>query len=91
MALKKSALQQNVTTLRKRVNELGVAEPVIQQQGDNRIVVQLPGIQDSARAKRILSATATLEFRLVDVNVSPQDALDGNIPPTARLYRDRDG
>jgi len=89
--LKKSALQQNVTTLRNRVNELGVAEPVIQQQGDNRIVVQLPGIQDSARAKRILSATATLEFRLVDVNVSPQDALDGRIPPTARLYRDREG
>ena len=91
VALKKAALQQNVTTLRNRVNELGVAEPVIQQQGDNRIVVQLPGIQDSARAKRILSATASLEFRLVDVNVSPQDALDGNIPPTARLYRDREG
>ena len=91
VALKKSALQQNVTTLRNRVNELGVAEPVIQQQGDNRIVVQLPGIQDSARAKRILSATATLEFRLVDVNVSPQDAVAGNIPPTARLYRDREG
>ena len=91
VSLKKSALQQNVTTLRNRVNELGVAEPVIQQQGDNRIVVQLPGIQDSARAKRILSATATLEFRLVDVNVSPQDALDGRIPPTARLYRDREG
>ncbi|MCW9030647.1 MAG: protein translocase subunit SecD [Gammaproteobacteria bacterium] len=91
VSLKKSALQQNVTTLRNRVNELGVAEPVIQQQGDNRIVVQLPGIQDSARAKRILSATATLEFRLVDVNVSPQDALAGNIPPTARLYYDRQG
>jgi preprotein translocase subunit SecD len=91
ISLKKSALQQNVTTLRNRVNELGVAEPVIQQQGDNRIVVQLPGIQDSARAKRILSATATLEFRLVDVNVSPQDAVEGRIPPTARLYRDREG
>ncbi len=91
VSLKKSALQQNVTTLRNRVNELGVAEPVIQQQGDNRIVVQLPGIQDSARAKRILSATASLEFRLVDVNVSPQDAVDGRIPPTARLYRDREG
>lgn len=89
--LKKSALQQNVTTLRNRVNELGVAEPVIQQQGDNRIVVQLPGIQDSARAKRILSATATLEFRLVDVNVAPQDAVAGRIPPTARLYYDRQG
>ena len=91
VALKKSAIQQNVTTLRNRVNELGVAEPVIQQQGDNRIVIQLPGIQDSARAKRILSATATLEFRLVDVNVSPQDAVEGRVPPTARLYRERNG
>ena len=91
VTLKKSALQQNVTTLRNRVNELGVAEPVIQQQGDSRIVIQLPGIQDSARAKRILSATATLEFRLVDVNTSPQDAVEGRVPPTARLYRERDG
>ena len=91
LTLQKSALQQNVTTLRNRVNELGVAEPIIQQQGDNRIVIQLPGIQDSARAKRILSATATLEFRLVDVNTSPQDAAEGRVPPTARLYRDREG
>ena len=91
LTLQKSALQQNVTTLRNRVNELGVAEPIIQQQGDNRIVIQLPGIQDSARAKRILSATATLEFRLVDVNTSPQDAVEGQVPPTARLYRDREG
>lgn len=89
--MKKSALQQNVTTLRNRVNELGVAEPVIQQQGESRIVIQLPGIQDSARAKRILSATATLEFRLVDVNTSPRDAVEGRVPPTARLYRERDG
>ena len=51
----------------------------------------MPGIQDSARAKRILSATATLEFRLVDINVSPQDAIEGRVPPTARLYRDREG
>lgn len=91
VSLKKSALQQNVTTLRNRVNELGVAEPIIQQQGEDRIVIQLPGIQDSARAKRILSATATLEFRLVDVNTSPQDAVEGRVPPTARLYRERDG
>jgi len=91
LTLKKSALQQNITTLRNRVSELNVQEPVIQQQGDNRIVIQLPGIQDSARAKRILSATATLEFRLVDVNVSPQDAVEGRVPATARLYRDREG
>ncbi len=60
------ALQQNITTLRNRVNELGVAEPIIQQQGVDRIVVQLPGVQDTARAKEILGATATLEFRLAD-------------------------
>ncbi len=89
--IKKHALQQNVTTLRNRVNELGVAEPVIQQQGDSRIVVQLPGIQDSARAKEILSATATLEFRLVDVEHSLQEALAGKVPPTARIYYERNG
>jgi len=60
------ALQQNITILRNRVNELGVAEPIIQQQGSDRIVVQLPGVQDTARAKEILGATATLEFRLAD-------------------------
>lgn len=90
VTLKKSALQQNITTLRNRVGELGVKEPIIQQQGDNRIVVQLPGIQDSAHAKVILSTNATLEFRMVDVNVSAQDAYDGRVPPTARLYHDRD-
>ncbi|UCB55053.1 MAG: protein translocase subunit SecD, partial [Thiotrichales bacterium] len=63
---KRAALQQNIITLRNRVNELGVAEPVIQQQGDSRIVVQLPGIQDTAGAKKILGATATLEFRLTE-------------------------
>ena len=89
--LKKHAVQQNVTTLRNRVNELGVAEPVIQQQGDSRIVVQLPGIQDSARAKKILSATATLEFRLVDVDHPVTDALEGRTPPGSRLYRERNG
>lgn len=62
---RRSALQQNVTTLRNRINELGVSEPVIQQQGSERIVIQLPGVQDTARAKEILGATATLEYRLV--------------------------
>ncbi len=86
------ALQQNITTLRNRVNELGVAEPVIQQQGKNRIVVQLPGVQDTARAKEILGATATLEFRLVAEGHDPYDAAQsGRIPPAALLYRERDG
>ncbi|MBI4005612.1 MAG: protein translocase subunit SecD [Gammaproteobacteria bacterium] len=86
----KNALQQNITTLRKRVNELGVAEPIIQQQGDRRIVVQLPGVQDTARAKEILGATATLEFRMVDDEHSIQDALDGKVPAGSKLYRERD-
>ena len=85
------ALQQNITTLRKRVNELGVAEPVIQQQGQSRVVVQLPGVQDTARAKEILGATATLEFRMVDEAHSVQDAVDGRIPAGSKLYQDRDG
>jgi len=86
------AVQQNITTLRNRVNELGVAEPVIQQQGKDRIVVQLPGVQDTARAKEILGATATLEFRLVDEKHSVQDAIASKrIPAGSRLYRERDG
>ncbi|MCP5153893.1 MAG: protein translocase subunit SecD [Ectothiorhodospiraceae bacterium] len=89
--LKRTAVAQNITTLRNRVNELGVAEPVIQQQGDSRIVVQLPGVQDTARAKEILGATATLEFRMVDDQVSPVDALAGRVPVTSKLYRDRAG
>ncbi len=86
------AVKQNITTLRNRVNELGVAEPVIQRQGRNRIVVQLPGVQDTARAKEILGATATLEFRLVDEDADArQAAASGRIPPGTRLFRDRDG
>ena len=88
---RKLALQQNMTILRKRVNELGVAEPVIQQQGLNRIVVQLPGVQDTARAKEILGATATLEFRLVDEKHNPQDAVDGRVPAGSKLYYERSG
>jgi preprotein translocase subunit SecD len=85
------ALQQNITTLRNRVNELGVAEPVIQQQGLNRIVVQLPGIQDTARAKEILGATATLEFHMEDEGHSVQDAVSGRVPVGSRLYERREG
>lgn len=88
---RKFALQQNITTLRNRVNELGVAEPVVQQQGEDRVVVQLPGVQDTARAKEILGATATLEFRLVDTEHSAQEAVDGRVPVAAKLYYDRDG
>lgn len=89
--IKRNAVSQNLTTLRNRINELGVAEPVIQQQGDNRIVVQLPGVQDTARAKEILGATATLEFRLVDVEHDVQGAVSGHVPIGSRLYYERKG
>ncbi len=90
---KRAAIQQNVTTLRNRVNELGVAEPVIQQQGDSRIVVQLPGVQDTARAKEILGATATLEFRLAYGNYNDWQEAErsGRVPLNAKLYHERNG
>ena len=88
---KKFAVAQNMTTLRNRVNELGVAEPVIQQQGENRIVVQLPGVQDTTRAKEILGTTATLEYRLVDVEHDVQQAVEGHVPVGSRLYYERNG
>jgi preprotein translocase subunit SecD len=89
--VRKFAVAQNITTLRNRVNELGVAEPVIQQQGEDRIVVQLPGVQDTARAKEILGATATLEFRLVDSEHAVPATPDAKAPLGARLYTDRAG
>jgi preprotein translocase subunit SecD len=85
------ALQQNILTLRNRVNELGVAEPIIQQQGSSRVVVQLPGVQDTAQAKRILGATATLEYRAVDVEHDLDRALAGKVPPGSQIYYQRDG
>ena len=89
--IKKFALDQNMTTLRNRVNEIGVAEPVIQRQGDNRIVVQLPGVQDTTRAKEILGTTATLEYRLADVKHDVQKAIDGRVPVGSKLFYERDG
>ncbi|NNJ91375.1 MAG: protein translocase subunit SecD [Gammaproteobacteria bacterium] len=89
--VKKFALDQNITTLRNRVNALGVAEPIIQQQGDRRIVVQLPGAQDPGRIKDLLGATATLEYRLADTEHSVQDAVEGRVPAGSKLYRERDG
>jgi preprotein translocase subunit SecD len=89
-----SAIEQNLTTLRNRINTLGVAEPVIQRQGAERVVVQLPGMQDTAAAKRIIGATATLEYRGVYEDGDAIEALTtGNVPPGAKLYfeRARDG
>ena len=86
------ALKQNIITLKNRVNELGVSEPIVQQQGKNRIVIQLPGIQDTVRAKEILGAVATLEFRLVDENNDPNYARQtGRTPLSSSLYYFRDG
>jgi len=84
-AIQDAALRQNISTLHNRVNELGVAEPVIQQQGADRIVVQLPGVQDVARAKTLIGRTATLEIRLVD-----QDAMAAGTPGAVTVPQ-RDG
>ena len=90
--LQQTALKQNITTLRNRVNELGVAEPVIQQQGKDRVVVQLPGVQDTVQAKKIIGATATLEYRAVDETHDAFTAAQtGRIPPESRLYYRRTG
>ncbi|MCN4144781.1 MAG: protein translocase subunit SecD [Thiohalomonas sp.] len=90
--LKLFALKQNITTLRKRIDEKfhGLVEPIIQQQGDDRIVVQLPGIQDTAGAKDILGATATLEYRAVDEEHTVEQALSGRVPAGSKIYYTRE-
>ncbi len=91
-AVQSAALKQNITTLHNRINELGVAEPVIQQQGADRIVVQLPGVQDVAKAKEILGRTATLEIRMVDDSPAASAALSaGSVPFGLERYEDTDG
>jgi|TARA_A100001391_G_scaffold177450_3_gene141393 preprotein translocase subunit SecD len=92
MEVQNNALQQNITTLHNRINELGVAEPIIQRQGADRIVVQLPGVQDVAKAKEILGRTATLEIRMVDESQSAQNALAaGRVPFGLERYEDTNG
>jgi preprotein translocase subunit SecD len=89
------ALKQNIQTLHNRINELGVAEPIIQQQGPSRVVVQLPGVQDTAKAKEILGRTATLEIRMVDEEksdaVTLENASKGQVPFGTEFYVDRNG
>jgi preprotein translocase subunit SecD len=86
------AIKQNLDTLHNRINELGVAEPVIQQQGADRIVVQLPGVQDTAKAKDIIGRTAMLEMRMTEENQAAYDsAINGNVPAGLELFNDRDG
>ncbi len=89
--LREDAVTQNITIIRNRVNAIGVAEPLVQRQGAERIVVQLPGVQDTARAKEILGATATLEFRLVDENADVANAVAGRVGPSSQLFYDRSG
>jgi preprotein translocase subunit SecD len=87
-----NTIKQNVATLRNRINSLGVAEPLIVQQGDSRIVVELPGLQDTAEAKKLLGATATLEYRAVDESVNVAEAVrTGSVPPDSRIYYFKDG
>ena len=92
-AIQEQALKQNITTLHNRINELGVAEPVIQQQGIDRVVVQLPGVQDTAKAKDILGRTATLEVRLVDEGTEARAAESGRgpVPFGSERYLERSG
>jgi preprotein translocase subunit SecD len=86
------AIEQNITTLRNRVDELGIAEPIVTRQAANRIVVQLPGVQDPNEAIRVLGATATLEFRLVDESNNPYEAESSKrIPIGSKLYKERNG
>ncbi|WP_404391567.1 protein translocase subunit SecD [Pseudoalteromonas phenolica] len=85
------AIKQNETIIRNRINQLGVAEPNVQQQGAERIIVQLPGVQDTARAKEILGATATLEFREVDENADVRSAAEGRVPPGTEVIMHKDG
>ena len=89
--IREYALQQNITIIRNRVNELGVAEPLVQRQGQKHIVIELPGVQDTAKAKEILNATATIEFRLVDTEGDLSAAINGRIPPSSILLTDKDG
>ncbi len=90
--MQRFALQQNITTLRNRVNELGVAEPIIQQVGIDRVIVQLPGVQDTAKAKNILGRTATLEIRMVDDDSNLEAAvMSGQSPLGTELFTERGG
>ncbi|NMP31980.1 protein translocase subunit SecD [Thalassotalea sp. M1531] len=89
--IREYALQQNITIIRNRVNELGVAEPLVQRQGQKHIVIELPGVQDTAKAKEILNATATIEFRMVDSDNDISNALDGRVPASSQLLYERNG
>ncbi|WP_286235100.1 protein translocase subunit SecD [Thalassotalea sediminis] len=89
--IREYALQQNITIIRNRVNELGVAEPLVQRQGQKNIIIELPGVQDTAKAKEILNATATIEFRMLDSEGDLNSAINGRVPANSQLLYDRNG
>lgn len=89
--IKKAALKKNITAIRNRIDQLGVSEPIVQQQGSDRIVVQLPGVKDPAEAKKILGKTATLEVRLVDEDNDLQSSISGRVPAGSKRFFYRDG
>jgi len=89
--IREYALAQNITIIRNRVNELGVSEPLVQRQGQKNIIIELPGVQDTAKAKEILNATATIEFRMVDSEGDLSSALNGRVPASSQLLYERDG
>lgn len=89
--IREYALQQNITIIRNRVNELGVAEPLVQRQGQKNIIIELPGVQDTAKAKEILNATATIEFRMVDNDNDITSAINGRVPASSQLLYERNG
>jgi preprotein translocase subunit SecD len=89
--IREYALQQNITIIRNRVNELGVAEPLVQRQGQKNIIIELPGVQDTAKAKEILNATATIEFRMVDQDGDLSAAINGRVPASSQLLYERNG
>ena len=89
--IREYALQQNITIIRNRVNELGVAEPLVQRQGKKNIIIELPGVQDTAKAKEILNATATIEFRMVDQDGDLSAAINGRVPASSQLLYERNG
>lgn len=89
--MRQEILEQTMNTMRNRVNELGVSEAIVQQQGENRISIDLPGIQDTAEAKNILGKTATLEFHMVDTEHNPEAVKEGEVVTDSRLYQDAHG
>src|SRR4029078_7612086 len=83
----RQSVEQSIQIIEKRVNELGTVEPLIQRQGTDRVLVQVPGLQDPTRLKEILGKTAKMDFRMVDTTVSPEQALQGRVPSDSEVLK----